>query len=120
MLVAAGGITLLALPLPWPVRLGLTVSWWVAGGVDAWRHRSRYRRVAGYRLYGDGSIDIEAPDGARTSGEIAAGTVSLAGHAWLRCRASDGGLFAEFLARNGQERDEWRRFRVICRHVRAC
>ena len=120
VLSAAGGLAILVLPLTWQLRLALVASWSFFAGAELWHHHRRYRRVSSYRLYGDGSVDIEAPDGTQEAAEMAAGSVGLAGLAWLRCRAADGRLFTELVGKNSQERDDWRRFRVICRHVRAC
>lgn len=120
VLATAGSLVLWQLPTTWLIRGVAELVWWVATAVELWRGWRRYRAVAGFCLHADGSVDIEAPDGSCSGGTIVAGTVSLAHAAWFRWRGGDGRLYAEPIAGNSQERDDWRRFRVICRHVSAC
>lgn len=120
VLAAAGSLALWQMPAEWLIRGLGEIIWWCGSSLELCRCWRRFRDVAGFCLYPDGSADIEARDGTRSGGVIAAGTVLLRHVAWIRCRGSDGRLYAELIARNTQERDDWRRFRVICRHVSAC
>lgn len=120
MLASAGSLLLLQLPVAWPLRMLAGFACWTLSGLELWRTWRRYRSVAAFRLHADGSVDIEAPDGRCRAGEIAPGTVSLTNLAWFRCRGANGRAYAELIVRNTQERDDWRRFQVICRHVAAC
>lgn len=120
ILASAGSLVLCQLPVAWPLCVLAEGVWWLGAGLELWRGWRRYRSVAGFCVHADGSVDIEAPDGTRTAGAIATGTVSLSRFAWLRCRGTNGRLYAEPISRNTQERNDWRRFRVICRHVAAC
>ena len=119
-LATGGSLVLWQLPVAWPIRGLAEIAWWVVTACELWHRWQRYRTVAGFCLYADGSVDVEAPDGSCSGGMIAAGTVSLLHVAWVRWRDGDGRLYAELIAGNSQERDDWRRFRVICRHVSAC
>lgn len=120
MLAASGGLLLAWLPMPPGLVVLAELGWWAFSGAELWRTWSGYRRVAGLRIHGDGSVDVEAPDGRVSGAAIVAGTVTLARIAWLRYRGPTGRPFAEPVTRTAQERDDWRRFRVICRHVPAC
>lgn len=120
ILASVGSLLLFQLPVSWPLRILAGFAWWALSGLELWCTWRRYRGVAAFRLHADGSVDIEAPDGSCSAGEIAAGTVSLPNLAWFRCRGMNGRAHAELISRNTQERDDWRRFRVICRHVAAC
>ena len=120
MLALIAGVLLVQLPVAWHLRAAAAALWCAGSGFDVWRCWRRQRDVAGLRLYADGSVDVAAPDGTVTGGRLAAGTVALGNLAWLRWRGASGRIHAELISRNAQERDDWRRFRVICRHVAAC
>ncbi len=120
LLASAAAVLLANLPVAWPLRMLAELLWWSGSGFELWRVWRRYQGVAALRLHADGSVDIEAPDGARSSGIMANGTVSLSTLAWFRYRGADGRVYAEPMSRNTQDCDDWRRFRVICRHVAAC
>lgn len=119
-LALAACVLLVQLPVAWHLRAAAAVLWCIGSGFEVWRCWRSQRDVAGFRLHADGSVDIAAPDGTVTSGRLASGTVALGNLAWLRCRGACGRVHAELISRNAQESDDWRRFRVICRHVAAC
>ena len=115
-----GAGVFVTLPLPIGVRV-LAAAIWLCGSVASCaRLGRRYRGIAGYRVYPDGSAEIVRADGRRVAGQLTPGTFLLPGLAWLRVTATGGEAVAELVAGNPRTSQHWRRFQVICRHLAAC
>ncbi len=115
-----GLVVILTSPLPgWPKSLA-SLSWLGCLVFGIFGLLSRYRRIVGYRLYADGSVEFTYRDGSRGTGQLASGTVLLPGLAWLRVRASHAAAWGELVAGDSRTSKQWRRFQVICRHVGPC
>ncbi len=115
------GVGVLA-TMPVPVWIkGITVALWIGyAAASSVTLARRYREVAGYRIFADGSAEIVRHDGRRVVAQLAAGTVILPRFAWLRLKGPAGGPLSELVAGDSRSSQQWRRFQVICRHVAAC
>jgi hypothetical protein len=72
-----------------------------------------------FRIEHNGSMKVWAPDGCCLPATLQAGSVVLTRVAWLRFESASGRQFAELMwAKNAQDED-WRRLRVILRHLGA-
>ncbi len=108
------------LPLPIGLRLLAAAIWLIGSVASCVRLGRRYRGIAGYRVYQDGTAEIVRADGRRVAGRLIAGTFLLPGLAWLRVGVAGSGPVAELVAGNLRTSQQWRRFQVICRHLAAC
>ncbi len=79
-----------------------------------------YRACVAVTLHADGSVEIERTDGVHGSGRLLPGSVVLRRWAWLRIGLPAAPAWAEPLGSRRQDREQWRRFQVICRHLTAC
>ena len=120
VLALLGAGVLATLPLPIAVTIPAAALCLGVSAAHCLRLHLRYRRIAAYRLYADGSAEIVRTDGRRLIGRLAPGTFLLPKLAWLRIRAPGGGDVAELVAGDARRSQQWRRFQVICRHVAAC
>lgn len=78
-----------------------------------------FRSSRVFTLLADGSLEVELSDGSRRLGHVAPGGLQLARWAWLRVRLPGRPSWGEPLSMVGQDREQWRRFQVICRHMSA-
>jgi hypothetical protein len=109
-----------ALPGGFWVAAPAALAWslWVATELGfAWR---RYRSTRAFTLSPDGGLEVELADGSRQVGRLAPGSVRLAHRAWVRVRLPGRGTWGEPVSVHGQDREQWRRFQVICRHIPGC
>lgn len=79
-----------------------------------------YRGVAEYRIAPDGSVTARHCDGRQSTGQLLPGSVLLERCAWLRLSTVSGPRYGELVAKQSQSAQDWRRLRVICRHLSAC
>jgi len=79
-----------------------------------------YRTCIAVTVHADGSVEIERSDGLHDSGRLLPGSVILHRWAWLRMRLPAAPAWAEPFAPGKQDREQWRRFQVICRHLTTC
>ena len=114
-----GTLILATLPLPgglaWPA--GLAWNGWV--GAELLLARRAYRGCAAYTLAAGGKLAVTGQGGSRLAGTLAPGSVVLANYAWLRVAVPGRRPWGELLRRQDQDREQWRRFQVICRHLPA-
>ena len=116
----AGAGVFLTLPLPIVVTVPAAILWLCVSVASCIGLRRKYGRIAGYRLYADGSAEIVRADGRRIVGRIAPGTFLLPRLAWLRVSTPGSGRVAELISGDARAGQQWRRFQVICRHLAAC
>lgn len=111
----------IAATLPIHVALAGSVTFvWAAGTAAAWRRTlAAYRSVLAITLWPDGGVQVETTDGGRATGRLAAGSLVLGTCAWVRLELDGGRCWGELLFCRRQDRDQWRRFQVICRHFSA-
>lgn len=124
-LVLASGvafaITGIAVAMALPGGIGVAASaaaaWslWASAELGlAWRC---YRSSRAFTLSPNGGLEVELADGSRQVGRLAPGSVRLARRAWLRICLPGRRPWGEPLSQVGQDREQWRRFQVICRHI---
>ena len=71
------------------------------------------------RIRSDGTVSLLTPDGCWISATILGGSVVSGKFAWLRFEAENGQHFAELLRQKWSGNKDWRRLRVIWRHLGA-
>ena len=109
-----------ALPVAAPWQWILALGFSALSAAELLMHVRAYRKCVLLTLHADGSVEIEATDGARREARLLPGSVVLRQWAWLRLRSADRAAWAEPLAPGTQDREQWRRFQVICRLLTAC
>lgn len=114
-----GGFLLLIQPLPELAKLPLATAWLAVNAWELWRLWRAWAPVSAYRLFPDGTVEIELDEGALAA-RFRAGSLCLPSAVWLRVRAEDGRSWGELLAGNSRKNKEWRRLQAICRQVSAC
>ncbi len=95
------------------------LAWAVWVGAEFTLALCAFRSSRAFTLLADGSLEVELPDGSRRLGHVAPGGLQLARWAWLRVRLPGRPGWGEPLSMGGQDREQWRRFQVICRHMSA-
>ncbi|HEX5787598.1 MAG TPA: hypothetical protein VFY03_05425 [Woeseiaceae bacterium] len=115
----AGTLILATLPLAAGLAWPAAVAWtgWV--GVELLMARRAYRDCSAYTLAAGGKLSVTGQGGGRLAGDLAPGSVVLANYAWLRVAVPGRRPWGELLRRQDQDREQWRRFQVICRHLPA-
>ena len=120
MLALVGAAALATLPWPGTARLLAGGLWVLGAGAELLRLGRVYRRFTAYRVYENGQVALLAAHGVRRTGVLAPGSVVSGRIAWLRIRAGGGPAWAELLAGERRESQQWRRFHVIFRHLDPC
>jgi hypothetical protein len=105
-----------AVPWKWLLALGFTA---LSAAELAILFRA-YRDCVALTLHADGSVEIEGPDGGHRKARLLPGSVVLRKWAWLRIQSPAAPAWAEPVMPGTQDREQWRRFQVICRHLTAC
>lgn len=118
VLVLAGALALISLPVAPAPRLLLAAAWVALAAFKLVGLHRRMTAVRAYRLYGDGSLDLVYAAGAR-AGRLLPGSVLYEGVGWLRVASADGAAWAELVTGNCRKNKEWRRLQVIFRHRSA-
>lgn len=118
LLIVCAGACAASLPYPW-LRLA-AAAWVLIACRELFRLYRVYRRFVRIRLFADGSVELLAAGGQRHAGWLTAGSVALDRLAWLRVRHAGGGTSGDLLLGNGRKNEQWRRFRVIFRHLDTC
>ena len=95
----------------------LTWSAWI--GAELTLAHCAYRSSRAFTLLADGSVEVELADGSRRIGQVAPGGLRWGRWAWLRVRLAGRPSWGEPLSLGGQDREQWRRFQVISRHMSA-
>ena len=115
----AGAAMLAALPADVRLIVPAFVAWVALATVELTLARRAYGQCRTFTLCADGSLDIGLADGSRWGGRLAPGTLEFTRSAWLCIRVPGRATWGEPLSRRGQDREQWRRFQVICRHMSA-
>jgi hypothetical protein len=115
-----GLVIVAALPMAAPWKGVLAFAFSVLSAAELAILLRAYRACVLLTLHADGSVEIEAADGGRREARLLPGSVVLRQWAWLRIRSPAAPAWAELLTPGAQDREQWRRFQVICRHLTAC
>ena len=115
----AGVAVIAALPFPAWVRMALALAWLVHVAADLWRLVRSQRDCVRLRFDAGGAVQIVRPDDCCIAATILPGSVATSRLAWLRLGAADGRQFRELVAGKCPQNNDWRRFRVIWRHLGA-
>lgn len=120
LMAVIGAVIILFLPVFKLYRPLAALAWLLYMGAQICRTAREYRRSESYRIYADGSVTVNAPDGQQRMARFAAGSLVLSGLAWLRVCPIEGRTWGELVRASTPENQQWRRFQVICRHMGAC
>ena len=115
----AGLIIVPTLPLAATLRVALAIAW---TGLCSYEWLAMWRGyVTGGRLRIDagGSVERQCLDGTWESARLCAGSVVVSRFAWLRIAPPGMRPYAELVAGDGRESEDWRRLQVIWRHIGA-
>jgi hypothetical protein len=115
-----GLVIVAALPVAAPWKWALALGFSALSGAELAILLKAYRECVRLTLHADGSVEIEAADGGRREARLLPGSVVLRRWAWLRIQSPAAPAWAEPLSPGAQDREQWRRFQVICRHLTAC
>jgi hypothetical protein len=115
-----GLVILAALPVAVPWRSLLALGFTLLSAAELAVLLKAYRDCVALTLHADGSVEIEGPCGGRRKARLMPGSVVLRQWAWLRIQPPAAPAWAESLNPRTQDREQWRRFQVICRHLTAC
>jgi hypothetical protein len=120
-LAGTAGLVVIATLPGGPELKGLAgLGWCLLVGVELAAILRGYRSCRAIRLRADGRLEVEGRDGRCRAGRLLPGSVVLGRWAWLRVASTPGASWGELLGADGQDREQWRRFQVICRHLTAC
>jgi len=119
LLLLAGLILIISLPLAAAYRCLIAVVWLALGAHEWTSNRRAYVRFGIMRIDAMGCVERRCGDGTWQVQGLRPGSVVLARLAWLRLVATDGLRYAELVSGDGRESNDWRRFQVIWRHVGA-
>ena len=117
---ALAGATILLSVLPPAVAALPCIAWIAASAAEARRLLRAWRRCDHYVIAADGHIECHPRAGRPRPATVGRGSVfgrrasvvcidPVAGAGWVEC-----------VRRDVQDRQQWRRFRVICRHFAGC
>ncbi len=118
VLGAAGACATACLAVAPQWRLAIASAWIALTLSALLRLRRRSLAVTAYRVYPDGSLDLQLRDGMR-AGRLLPGSVLYERVGWLRVASSDGAAWAELVTGNCRKNKGWRRLQVIFRHRSA-
>jgi hypothetical protein len=117
--LAAGVAVITGLPLA-PALRACTIAAWSAGlAYELWYTAQAFRSTLAVVIYPDGGLELLRADDSRASGRLATGSMPLARYAWLRVAVPGRRSWGEPFDSRTQDREQWRRFQVICRHLSA-
>jgi hypothetical protein len=119
-LLFLGGLVLLPLvAVSLPLKGLLALSWTVLCGFEWLALRQGYAGSGLLRIAAGGHIERRTPDGAWQPARLCAGSLVLARIAWLRIAAPGVRPYAELVSAGTHASEDWRRLRVIWRHIGA-
>jgi hypothetical protein len=116
---AAGAAAAATLPVSWPTKLIAVLGWVLFSGREllhiAWGNKACSR----LQIDASGNVQIFDSAGACRPARVDSGSVVLRRIAWLRLQTPEGRRHGELLRPESARIHEWRRFRVIWRHLGA-
>lgn len=115
VLLLAGIILILKLPLDGTWRILLVVIWVGDCGFGHWRLECGHGQVSRIRLDSDGGFWVVGPRGAAAPSGLVSGSFVCRRFAWLRFALPDGGRHGELLLATRVGSLEWHRFQLIWR-----
>jgi len=113
---ALAGASIFLVVLPPAVAALPTVAWIGVSLANAWRLVRAWRRCQHYVIGADGHLECHPPAGRPTRATVGRGSVFGRRACVLCIDPSAGTGWVDYLRRDAQDRQQWRRFRVICRH----
>lgn len=111
----AGAAILLAVLSPGGAWAACT-AWVSASALGAGRLVVAWRRCTHYVLHADGRIECHSRGGRPRAASVGRGSVFGRRAGVLCIDPAAGNGWVEYLRCDVQDRQQWRRFRVICRH----
>jgi hypothetical protein len=119
ILGASGLVMISALPFGRLV-LGWLLAGWSLASAAGLRRAARAGRARGSLVINaDGEVRIAGHGMRHDVGYLLPGSLVVPAAAWLRIEAPVGTRWNELILGCRQDREQWRRFQVICRHLTA-
>ena len=115
----AGVVVILELPFGRDLRAALIVAWIAHVSTDLVRLVRSQKGCLGIRVAAGGNVQIMAPDGCCIAATPRPGCVVTKRFAWLSLDAENGRHYRELVRAKTPQDHDWRRFRVIWRHLGA-
>jgi hypothetical protein len=113
-----GGIAFLPLlAVSGPLKALLAVGWAALCGSEWLALRKGYAGSGMLRIAAGGHVERQSPDGSWQPARLCSGSVVLARIAWLRIAAPGQRPYAELVVAHSHPGEDWRRLRVIWRHI---
>jgi len=122
VLALTGSGLVLLLPfagLSLPGKAVVAAVWTIWSGRELLTHWRAYGRWSVLTLYANGDTELFGKQKS-CAAQVLPGSIVLPDIAWLRIRAENGESWGELVAADPSESEEWRRFRVIFRHLNTC
>lgn len=119
LLFLSGLACVALLAVPAGLKALVALAWACVCGYEwlAFRHGYGSGRIL--RIAAGGAVLRRCRDGTWQPARLCAGSLVLPRFAWLRVAPADARPYAELVSAAGHETEEWRRLRVIWRHIGA-
>jgi len=115
--LGAGLILTLTIEKSW--RYAAAIVWMLLNTWQLVQIANGYKHCRRIQIGPDGAVRLQGPDGCWISATILRGSVVFGRLAWLRFEAENGRRFAELLRENRLGNKDWRRLRVVWKHLGA-
>ncbi len=115
-----GLVVVASLPIGIGWRGLMALAWGMIVATELLMLIRAYRACVAVTVHTDGRLEIERTGGEYQSGRLLPGSVVLRRWAWLRMALPAAPAWGEPFGLRTQDREQWRRFQVICRHLTTC
>ena len=119
LLIVAGLVMILNLDLSAVLRGAGCLAWLGLGCVELGRADRGFRYCRALRVGPGGEIALQNADLEWEPATLKSGSVVIGQFAWLRVQTGGGRQCAEFLRGDARADPDWRRLKVIWRHIGA-
>lgn len=119
LLIAAGLVVILTLPLDVAIRGIVCACWAATGRFELQRLQRGFMSCIEIRVGVGGEVFLLNDHGQWLPGTLLTGSIVLRKFGWLRLQSADGLRFAELVRGDARESQNWRRLQVIWRHIGA-
>jgi hypothetical protein len=119
LLLAAGVVMILTVEASAALRGAGCLGWLGLGCFELRRVERGFQYCKALRVRPGGEIELQNPDLEWEPATLQSGSVLMGHFAWLRVQTGGGRQCAEFLQGDARASPDWRRLRVIWRHIGA-
>lgn len=117
ILAMLGFLCLQLLPIEPAWRLSAGAIWLAVSAVEIRKFRQLHITFSHMCFHADGKVQLLAHGTPGQQASILPGSVLLGGVGWIRLRSGSTASFAELVSAKSQKNKQWRRLRVIWRHL---